>query len=140
MLLKPLICPCDHHSLEQIPHDMVAQSRNSYVDAEVHSPTLEELGKRMDEEGGNYQAYLESIIQNLCKEAKEKFKGWVTCSSIENTDLSYKKVITESKQHLLTSALQLVYGIKDFALTSVFMEIPWHVLKRLSQHRALCAP
>ncbi|XP_077197959.1 stAR-related lipid transfer protein 13 isoform X1 [Paroedura picta] len=88
--LAHMITECD--KLFEIPHDMVAQSRNSYVDAEVHSPTLEELGKQMDEERGNYQAYLEGIIQNLCKEAKEKFKGWVTCSSIENTDLSYKKV------------------------------------------------
>lgn len=72
---------------------MVTQSRNSYVDAEVHSPTLDELGKQVDEEGGNYQMYLESLIQNLQKEAKEKFKGWVTCSSIENTELAYKKVI-----------------------------------------------
>ncbi|XP_060090690.1 stAR-related lipid transfer protein 13 isoform X2 [Heteronotia binoei] len=88
--LAHMITECD--KLFEIPHDMVAQSRNSYVDAEVRSPTLEELGKQMDEEGGNYQAYLESVVQNLCKEAKEKFKGWVTCSSIENTDLSYKKV------------------------------------------------
>ncbi|KAL8190914.1 UNVERIFIED_CONTAM: StAR- lipid transfer protein 13 [Gekko kuhli] len=88
--LAHMITECD--KLFEIPHDMIAQSRNSYVDAEVHSPTLEELGKQMDEEGGNYQAYLENIMQNLCKEAKEKFKGWVTCSSIENTDLSYKKV------------------------------------------------
>ncbi|XP_048350162.1 stAR-related lipid transfer protein 13 isoform X3 [Sphaerodactylus townsendi] len=88
--LTHMITECD--KLFEIPHDMVAQSRNSYVDAEVHSPTLEELGKQMEDEGGNYQIYLESVMQNLCKEAKEKFKGWVACSSIENTDLSYKKV------------------------------------------------
>lgn len=72
---------------------MVTQSRNSYIDAEVHSPTLDELGKQVDEEGGSYQTYLESLMQNLQKEAKEKFKGWVTCSSMENTELAYKKVI-----------------------------------------------
>lgn len=80
-------------SVAQVPHDMVAQSRNSYMDAEVRSPTLDELGKQVDEEGGNYQMYLESLMQNLQKEAKEKFKGWVTCSSTENTELAYKKVI-----------------------------------------------
>jgi len=80
-------------SVMQVPHEMVTQSRNSYIDAEVHSPTLDELGKQVDEEGGNYQMYLESLMQNLHKEAKEKFKGWVTCSSMENTELAYKKVI-----------------------------------------------
>lgn len=118
---------------------MVTQSRNSYVDAEVHSPTLEELGKQVDEEGGNYQAYLESIMQNLCKEAKEKFKGWVTCSSTENTDLSYKKVITASQQHLLTFPLQLVCCIKESALTFVFMEILGQCPKRF-QFSPLWAP
>ncbi|XP_054244659.1 stAR-related lipid transfer protein 13 isoform X1 [Indicator indicator] len=88
--LAHMIMECS--KLFEVPHEMVTQSRNSYVDAEVHSPTLDELGKQMDEEGGNYQMYLESLMQNLQKEAKEKFKGWVTCSSMENTELAYKKV------------------------------------------------
>ncbi|XP_053907004.1 stAR-related lipid transfer protein 13 isoform X2 [Cuculus canorus] len=88
--LAHMIMECN--KLFEVPHEMITQSRNSYVDAEVHSPTLEELGKQMDEEGGNYQMYLESLMQNLQKEAKEKFKGWVTYSSTENTELAYKKV------------------------------------------------
>nr|XP_060626820.1 stAR-related lipid transfer protein 13 isoform X1 [Anolis sagrei ordinatus] len=82
----------EYGKLFEIPHEMVTQSRNSYIEAEVHPPTLQELGKQMDEEGGSFQTYLEGLVQNLCKEAKDKFKGWVTCSSIENTDLSYRKV------------------------------------------------
>uniref|UniRef100_A0A8C6ZJM2 StAR-related lipid transfer protein 13 n=1 Tax=Nothoprocta perdicaria TaxID=30464 RepID=A0A8C6ZJM2_NOTPE len=88
--LAHMIMECN--KLFEVPHEMVTQSRNSYVDAEVHSPTLEELGKQVDEGGGNYQMYLESLMQTLQKEAKEKFKGWVTCSSLENTELAYKKV------------------------------------------------
>ncbi|XP_044297570.1 stAR-related lipid transfer protein 13 isoform X2 [Varanus komodoensis] len=88
--LAHMITECN--KLFEIPDDMIAQSRNSYVEAEVRPPTLEELGKQMDEEGGNYQTYLENIIQNLCKEAKEKLKGWVTCPSIENTELCSRKV------------------------------------------------
>lgn len=88
-----LPCVFSIPSVAQVPHEMITQSRNSYVDAEVHSPTLDELGKQVDEEGGNYQVYLENLMQNLQKEAKEKFKGWVTCSSVENTELAYKKVI-----------------------------------------------
>ncbi|EMP30050.1 StAR-related lipid transfer protein 13, partial [Chelonia mydas] len=87
--LAHMIIECN--KLFEVPHEMATQSRNSYVEAEVHCPTVEELGKQMDEEGGNYQMYLESLMQNLQKEAKEKFKGWVTCSSIENTELAYKK-------------------------------------------------
>ncbi|KYO26409.1 stAR-related lipid transfer protein 8 isoform A [Alligator mississippiensis] len=88
--LAHMIMECN--KLFEVPHDMVAQSRNSYVEAEIHSPTLEELGKQIDEEGGTYQMYIESLLQNLQKEAKEKFKGWITCPSIESTELTYKKV------------------------------------------------
>ncbi|KAF4788051.1 StAR-related lipid transfer protein 13 [Turdus rufiventris] len=88
--LAHMIMECN--KLFEVPHEMITQSRNSYVDAEVHSPTLDELGKQVDEEGGNYQMYLETLMQNLQKEAKEKFKGWVTCSSVENAELAYKKV------------------------------------------------
>ncbi|XP_042694627.1 stAR-related lipid transfer protein 13 isoform X3 [Centrocercus urophasianus] len=88
--LAHMIMECN--KLFEVPHEMVTQSRNSYIDAEVHSPTLDELGKQVDEEGGNYQMYLENLMQNLHKEAKDKFKGWVTCSSMENTELAYKKV------------------------------------------------
>lgn len=88
--LAHMITECD--KLFEIPHEMFTQSRNSYVEAEIHSPTLEELGKQMDEEGGTYHSYLENLMHNLCKEAKEKFKGWITSSSIEQTDLCYRKV------------------------------------------------
>uniref|UniRef100_F6YBE5 StAR-related lipid transfer protein 13 n=2 Tax=Monodelphis domestica TaxID=13616 RepID=F6YBE5_MONDO len=88
--LAHMIIECD--KLFEVPHDMVAQSRNSYMEAEIHSPTLEDLGKQLEENGGNFHMYLEHLIQGLQKEAKEKFKGWVTCSSADSTDLAFKKV------------------------------------------------
>uniref|UniRef100_A0A8D0C3Q0 StAR-related lipid transfer protein 13 n=1 Tax=Salvator merianae TaxID=96440 RepID=A0A8D0C3Q0_SALMN len=88
--LAHMITECD--KLFEVPHETITQSRKSYIDAEVRCPTLEKLDKQMGEEGGSYQTYLENLIQNLCKEAKEKFKGWVACPSPENTDLGYKKV------------------------------------------------
>ncbi|XP_006007833.1 stAR-related lipid transfer protein 13 [Latimeria chalumnae] len=88
--LAHMILECNR--LFEIPHEMVTQSRNSYVEADVHPLTLEELGKQLEGEGGNYQTYLENLIQGLQKEAREKFKGWVACSSVDNAELTYKKV------------------------------------------------
>eukprot|EP00061_Rhincodon_typus_P010186 g34279.t1 len=68
------------------------QSRNSYIEADAHPLTLEELGKQLEDEGANYQTYLENLIQNLQKEAREKFKNWVSCPCPDNTELAYKKV------------------------------------------------
>uniref|UniRef100_UPI00398F305D stAR-related lipid transfer protein 13-like isoform X1 n=1 Tax=Pristiophorus japonicus TaxID=55135 RepID=UPI00398F305D len=88
--LAQMITECN--KLFQIPQDMMTQSRNSYVEADAHPLTLEELGKQLEDEGANYQTYLENVIQNLQKEAREKFKGWVSCPCPDNTELAYKKV------------------------------------------------
>ncbi|XP_046520282.1 stAR-related lipid transfer protein 13 isoform X4 [Equus quagga] len=88
--LAHMIMECDR--LFEVPHELVAQSHNSYVEAEIHAPTLEDLGTQLEESGATFHTYLEHLIQGLQKEAKEKFKGWVTCSSTDNTDLAFKKV------------------------------------------------
>nr|XP_012996505.1 stAR-related lipid transfer protein 13 isoform X2 [Cavia porcellus] len=88
--LAHMIMECN--KLFEVPHEMVAQSRNSYVEAEIHVPTLEDLGAQLEESGATFHTYLEHLIQGLQKEIKEKFKGWVTCSSPDNTDLAFKKV------------------------------------------------
>ncbi|KAM4859838.1 stAR-related lipid transfer protein 13 isoform 1-T1 [Thomomys bottae] len=88
--LAHMITECNR--LFEVPHEMVAQSRSSYEEAEIHAPTLEDLGTQLEENGATFHTYLEHLIQGLQKEAKEKFKGWVTCSSMDNTDLAFKKV------------------------------------------------
>ncbi|XP_045884238.1 stAR-related lipid transfer protein 13 isoform X5 [Meles meles] len=88
--LAHMITECDR--LFEVPHELVAQSHNSYMEAEIHAPTLEDLGTQMEESGATFHTYLEHLVQGLQKEAKEKFKGWVTCSSTDNTDLAFKKV------------------------------------------------
>ncbi|XP_076779943.1 stAR-related lipid transfer protein 13 isoform X5 [Arvicanthis niloticus] len=88
--LAHMITECDR--LFEVPYEMVAQSRNSYLEAEIHAPNLEDLGAQLAESGATFHTYLEHLVQGLQKEAKEKFKGWVTCSSPDNTDLAFKKV------------------------------------------------
>ncbi|XP_062910371.1 stAR-related lipid transfer protein 13 isoform X4 [Mobula hypostoma] len=88
--LAQMITDCN--KIFQIPQDMMTQSRNSYIEADAHPLTLEELGKQLEDEGANYQTYLENLMQNLQKEAREKFKGWVSCPCPDNIELAYKKV------------------------------------------------
>ncbi|XP_031194713.1 stAR-related lipid transfer protein 13 isoform X3 [Mastomys coucha] len=88
--LAHMITECKQ--LFEVPQEMVAQSRNSYLEAEIHVPSLEDLGAQLAESGATFHTYLEHLVQGLQKEAKEKFKGWVTCSSPDNTDLAFKKV------------------------------------------------
>uniref|UniRef100_A0A9J7YWJ7 StAR-related lipid transfer protein 13 n=1 Tax=Cyprinus carpio carpio TaxID=630221 RepID=A0A9J7YWJ7_CYPCA len=90
--LAHMITECNR--LFEIPHEMVTQSQNSYVEAELQAPTIEELCKRQEEgeDEGSWPAFMEARLQGLLKESREKAKGWVSCQSTGNTELSYKKV------------------------------------------------
>nr|XP_020476081.1 stAR-related lipid transfer protein 13 isoform X2 [Monopterus albus] len=96
--LAHMITECQR--LFQIPEEMVTQSRNSYMEAELMVPPLDELCKAHEEEvdedeedeEGSYHAHLESLFQNLLKEAKDKSKGWVPRSTNDHTELAFKKV------------------------------------------------
>ncbi|XP_056296534.1 stAR-related lipid transfer protein 13 isoform X2 [Pseudoliparis swirei] len=88
--LAHMIIECNR--LFEIPHEMVTQSRNSYVEADLHAPTIEELCKHLEDSDGTYQTHMEGRLQSQLKETREKSKYWVSCSSSHNTELSYKKV------------------------------------------------
>ncbi|XP_057676687.1 stAR-related lipid transfer protein 13 isoform X2 [Corythoichthys intestinalis] len=103
--LAHMISEC--HRLFQIPDEMVTQSRNSYLEAEIVAPPLDELGKAhlqdMDEgeeeedddeemEEGSYHAHVEKLIHNLLKETKDKSKAWICRPAGELTELAFKKV------------------------------------------------
>ncbi|XP_067253840.1 stAR-related lipid transfer protein 13 isoform X5 [Chanodichthys erythropterus] len=91
---------CRYLQCPEIPQEMFSQSRNSYMEAELLAPSLDELCKKHsqqdeeeeEEEDSTYRSYLESLIQNLTKEAKDKTKGWVARSNIDSIELSFKKV------------------------------------------------
>ncbi|XP_051973493.1 stAR-related lipid transfer protein 13-like isoform X2 [Xyrauchen texanus] len=95
--LAHMIAECNH--LFEIPQEIVSQSRNSYMEAELLAPSMDELCKKQlqqdeesEEEESSYCFYLESLIQSLLQETKDKAKGWVTRSNIDNSELSFKKV------------------------------------------------
>ncbi|XP_061683209.1 stAR-related lipid transfer protein 13 isoform X3 [Syngnathoides biaculeatus] len=88
--LAHMITECNR--LFEIPHEMVTQSRNSYVEADLHAPTFEELFKQLEDDNGTHDNHMDGRLENLLKEAREKSKYWVSCSSSDSTELSYKKM------------------------------------------------
>src|SRR4029434_9661351 len=94
----------------QIPQEMVAQSRNSYVEAELLAPPLDEVFKQQQhqqhqqqqqlqeeeeedmEEEVSYHSQVERLIRSLLKESRDKTKGWVSRPSMDNTELAFRKV------------------------------------------------
>lgn len=70
----------------------MSRCRNSYTEQELKPLTLEALGRLRHDESADYQHFLQDCVDSLFKEVKEKFKGWVSYSTSEQAELSYKKV------------------------------------------------
>lgn len=136
--LAHMITECNR--LFEVPHEMVAQSRDSYLEAEIHVPSLEDLGAQLAESGATFHTYLEHLVQGLQKEAKEKFKGWVTCSSPDNTDLAFKKVGDGHPLKLWKASVE-VEAPPSVVLNRVLRErhlwdedfVQWKVVERLDK-------
>ncbi|XP_061659324.1 stAR-related lipid transfer protein 13-like isoform X2 [Syngnathoides biaculeatus] len=104
--LAHMIMECQR--LFQVPEEMVSQSRNSYMDAELVAPLLDNLGKArrddMDEDEeeededdeeidvSSHHAHVEKLIQDLLKETKDKSKAWICRPTGEHMELASKKV------------------------------------------------
>ena len=64
---------------------MLAKFRFSYME-QGDPVAIEDLGRKMGADGeevasGDYKAHMELCIQGLLKEARDRFKGWMTISS-----------------------------------------------------------
>ncbi|XP_030584721.1 rho GTPase-activating protein 7 isoform X2 [Archocentrus centrarchus] len=76
--------------LFRIPEEM-NRCRNSYMEQALLPQRLEELAGEEAAHGG-YRAYLQDSLDTLLKEAKDKFKGYDSCSTPEHADLACRKV------------------------------------------------
>ncbi|XP_039651544.1 rho GTPase-activating protein 7 isoform X3 [Perca fluviatilis] len=76
--------------LDQIPEEM-NRCRNSYVEQALLPRRLEDLAGEEAGQGG-YRAYLQNSLDALLKDAKDKFKGYDSCSTPEHVELACRKV------------------------------------------------
>ncbi|XP_048400594.2 stAR-related lipid transfer protein 8 isoform X1 [Stegostoma tigrinum] len=88
--LGHMIAECK--KLFQIPHDIMVQSRNSYIAVDAHPLPMEGFRGHHEGRDKDYMICMEDIIQDLLRDAGEKFKGWTNIQGPVNTELSYKKV------------------------------------------------
>ncbi|XP_071980006.1 rho GTPase-activating protein 7 isoform X3 [Engystomops pustulosus] len=102
--LAHMIAECK--KLFQIPEEM-NKCRNSYMEQDLRPVCLEEMVNGNSEGQCDYQSYLQEGIDNLLKEAKDKFKGWVSCSTSEQADLAYKKIPDGPPLRLWKSTIEI---------------------------------
>ncbi|XP_042340832.1 rho GTPase-activating protein 7 isoform X2 [Plectropomus leopardus] len=76
--------------LFRIPEEM-SRCRNSYVEQALLPRRLEELAGEEAGQGG-YRAFLRDSLDALLKDAKDKFKGYDSCSTPEHAELACRKV------------------------------------------------
>ncbi|XP_054845484.1 rho GTPase-activating protein 7 isoform X2 [Eublepharis macularius] len=102
--LGHMIAECK--KLFQIPEEM-SKCRNSYTEQDLRPLTLEELGRNSNSEPADYRSYIQDCMDDLLKEIKDKFKGWVSCSTSEQAELAYKKVCEGPPLRLWKSAIEI---------------------------------
>uniref|UniRef100_A0A8C0QLF1 Rho GTPase-activating protein 7 n=2 Tax=Canis lupus familiaris TaxID=9615 RepID=A0A8C0QLF1_CANLF len=119
--LAHMIAECK--KLFQVPEEM-SRCRNSYTEQELKPLTLEALGRLRNDESADYQHFLQDCVDSLFKEVKEKFKGWVSYSTSEQAELSYKKVSEGPPLRLWRSTIEVP-------------AMPEEILKRLLKEQHL---
>uniref|UniRef100_H0X2N7 StAR related lipid transfer domain containing 8 n=1 Tax=Otolemur garnettii TaxID=30611 RepID=H0X2N7_OTOGA len=88
--LSHMISDCK--KLFQVPQDMVLQLCGSYSAAELSppGPALAQL-RQAQATGVSLSLYMEESIQELLRNAAERFKGWMNVPGPQHTDLACKK-------------------------------------------------
>ncbi|XP_061441364.1 rho GTPase-activating protein 7 isoform X3 [Rhineura floridana] len=102
--LGHMIAECK--KLFQIPEEM-SRCRNSYTEQDLRPVSLEELGQTNNSEPADYRFYIQDCMDDLLKEIKDKFKGWVNCSTSEQAELAYKKVSEGPPLRLWKSTVEI---------------------------------
>ncbi|KAL4842240.1 hypothetical protein H8958_003859, partial [Nasalis larvatus] len=115
--LAHMIAECK--KLFQVPEEM-SRCRNSYTEQELKPLTLEALGHLGNDDSADYQHFLQDCVD----EVKEKFKGWVSYSTSEQAELSYKKVSEGPPLRLWRSTIEVP-------------AVPEEILKRLLKEQHL---
>uniref|UniRef100_A0ABM5GIC5 Rho GTPase-activating protein 7 n=1 Tax=Pogona vitticeps TaxID=103695 RepID=A0ABM5GIC5_9SAUR len=102
--LGHMIAECK--KLFQIPEEM-SRCRNSYTEQDLRPLSLEELGRTHKSEPADYRSYIQDCMDDLLKEIKDKFKGWVSCSTSEQAELACKKVCDGPPLRLWKSTIEI---------------------------------
>ncbi|XP_060102380.1 rho GTPase-activating protein 7 isoform X1 [Heteronotia binoei] len=102
--LGHMIAECK--KLFQIPEEM-SRCRNSYTEQDLRPLSLEELGRNSNSEPADYHSYIQDCMDDLLKEVKDKFKGWVNCSTSEQAELACKKVCEGPPLRLWKSTIEI---------------------------------
>ncbi|KAJ8416496.1 hypothetical protein AAFF_G00357840 [Aldrovandia affinis] len=116
--LAHMIAECK--KLFQIPEEM-SRCRNSYMEQGLHPPKLEDLGEASPEQPAGYRNFLKEGLDNLLKEAKDKFKGYDSYSTPEQTELACKKVPDGSPLRLWKATVEVLAGPEEI-LTRVLRD------------------
>ncbi|XP_046948501.1 stAR-related lipid transfer protein 8 isoform X1 [Lynx rufus] len=82
----------DCKKLFQVPQDMVLQLCGSYSAAELSfpGPALAEL-RQAQAAGMSLSLYMEESVQELLRDAAERFKGWMSMPGPQHTELACRK-------------------------------------------------
>ncbi|KAJ8271726.1 hypothetical protein COCON_G00105850 [Conger conger] len=116
--LAHMITECKR--LFQIPEEM-RRCQGSYTDQGLYPPNIEELAQRGAEGPPTSRGHLREELDALLREAKDKFRGYDSCSTPEHAELAYKKVPDGSALRLWKATVEVPASPEE-VLTRVLRE------------------
>ncbi|XP_008567077.1 PREDICTED: stAR-related lipid transfer protein 8 isoform X1 [Galeopterus variegatus] len=104
--LSHMISDCK--KLFQVPQDMVLQLCGSYSAAELSppGPALAEL-RQAQAAGMSLSLYMEESIQELLRDAAERFKGWMSVPGPQHTELACRKALDGHPPHMWKASTEV---------------------------------
>ncbi|KAJ8281298.1 hypothetical protein GJAV_G00065940 [Gymnothorax javanicus] len=116
--LAHMIVECKR--LFQIPEEM-RRCQGSYMDQGLQAPKIEELSHRGAEGSPGFRGPLREELEALQREAKDKFRGYDSCSTPEHAELAFKKVHDGSALRLWKATVEVPAPAEE-VLTRVLRE------------------
>ncbi|KAL5011439.1 hypothetical protein ScPMuIL_009990 [Solemya velum] len=120
-----------------IPPAMMKNCRFSYIEQGDPIP-FDDFNKKNEDDEPGYMSYVNSCIQGLLKESREKFRGWVNAQISSEVELAYKKVVDSHPLRLWKCAVE-VEAPPNEVLERVLNErhlwdedlLKWHIVEKL---------
>ncbi|XP_023224842.1 rho GTPase-activating protein 7-like isoform X2 [Centruroides sculpturatus] len=130
----------EYKQLFTVSEDMLSNQHMSYLE-HCQPATLEEFGRFASKTNSDWKVYIDGCINNMLKEARDKYKEWVPFTQTDGADIAYKKIRDNYPLRLWKVVVEVEAPPVE-VLNRILRErqvwdesfIKWRVITRLDKH------
>lgn len=130
----------EYKQLFMVSEDMLSNQYMSYLE-HCQPATLEEFGRLASKTNSDWKLYIDGCINNMLKEARDRYKEWIPFTQNDGADIAYKKVRDNYPLRLWKIVVEVEAPPVE-VLNRILRErhiwdesfIKWRVITRLDKH------